>query len=263
MPADRLLQVAAALSEGAARLHSSLARLDPEERAAVLELVTAQVSTVVSLYGDLVHSVVDAEPPRSAHLAPVVETPAPRPPATARPESRPPLEVPDDQPLRPYRRSTGRDEGQGALTRDELTGVLNRHAGFTALQREIDRAQRDGTAFIIGYLNVDGLRAVNETNGPRSGDELLRKVAAALRATLRSYDVIMRLGGDEFLFSLPGADMDTAEQRLKEFTVILAEDAPGSTATVGFAELGQGDDLDQLVARADAALAERRRNRSR
>ena len=81
------------------------------------------------------------------------------------------------------------------LTHDELTGVLNRQAGFAALGRELDRCRRAGERFVLGYLNVDGLKAVNSirTSG---GDELLRKVTAALRATLRSYDVIMRLGGD-------------------------------------------------------------------
>ena len=86
-------------------------------------------------------------------------------------------------------------------------------------------APRSGERFVLGYLNVDRMKVVNDT-GSR-GDEILRKVTAALRATLRSYDVIARLGGDEFLFSLPGSDMATAELRFKEFAVILSEEAPG------------------------------------
>ena len=120
------------------------------------------------------------------------------------------------------------------LTRDELTGVLNRQAGFAALGRELDRCRRAGERFVLGYLNVDGMKEVNGHEGLRGGDELLRKVTAALRATLRSYDVIMRLGGDEFLFSLPGADMATAELRANEFGVILAEEAPGGSASRRF-----------------------------
>jgi len=148
-------------------------------------------------------------------------------------------------------------------TRDELTGVLNRQAGFGALAREIDRARRSGERFVLGYLNVDGMKRVNEARGPRAGDELLRRVTAALRATLRSYDVIARLGGDEFLFSLPGADLTTADLRCKEFAVILAGDAPGSSASVGFAELGAGDTLDDLVAAAESAMLKTRRIRRR
>ncbi len=53
------------------------------------------------------------------------------------------------------------------LTRDELTGVLNRQAGFAALGRELDRCRRAGERFVLGYLNVDGLKAVNSVEGPR------------------------------------------------------------------------------------------------
>ncbi|HTZ09621.1 MAG TPA: GGDEF domain-containing protein [Acidimicrobiales bacterium] len=148
-------------------------------------------------------------------------------------------------------------------TRDELTGVLNRNAGFSALHREIERARRSGERFVLGYLNVDGMKRVNDGRGPRAGDELLRRVTAALRATLRSYDVIARLGGDEFLFSLPGADLTTAELRFKEFAVILAEDAPGASASVGFAELDHEDTLDDLVAAAESAMLKGRRIRRR
>jgi diguanylate cyclase (GGDEF)-like protein len=149
------------------------------------------------------------------------------------------------------------------LTRDELTGVLNRQAGFAALGRELDRCRRAGERFVLGYLNVDGLKDVNSHAGLRGGDELLRKVTAALRATLRSYDVIMRLGGDEFLFSLPGADMTTAELRANEFGVILAEEAPGASASVGFGELRGNDTLDEIISRAEVELVRSRRSRVR
>ena len=149
------------------------------------------------------------------------------------------------------------------LSRDELTGVLNRQACFVALGREIDRCRRSGELFVLGYLNVDRMKVINDARGPRAGDEVLRKVTAALRATLRSYDVIARLGGDEFLFSLPGSDLATAELRFKEFAVILAEEAPGSTASVGFAELGQHDALDDLIAGAETAMLRGRRARRR
>jgi diguanylate cyclase (GGDEF)-like protein len=149
------------------------------------------------------------------------------------------------------------------LTRDELTGVLNRQAGFAALGRDLDRCRRAGERFVLGYLDVDGLKEVNSAEGPRGGDELLRKVTAALRATLRSYDVIMRLGGDEFLFSLPGADMATAELRANEFGVILAEEAAGGSASVGFSELRGNDTLDEIISRAEIELVKNRRSRVR
>lgn len=154
-------------------------------------------------------------------------------------------------------------DGAAPNVRDELTGVLNRQSGFAAIEGEISRSRRDGVHLVLGYLNVDGMHEVNDLRGPHGGDELLRKVAAALRATLRSYDVIMRLAGDEFLFSLPGADLTTAEKRIKEFGIILGEEAPGASVSVGFAELQPEDTVEDMVARADDALVQARRRRAR
>jgi len=286
VPAHRLLEVAGALSDGAARLHDRLRHLEPAQRDAVVDLVADQVTEIVKLWADMVRGVVSTaeEPPGTDDHADdhaddrAVDLEEDRPVRTGLPRSPRPGRAEDDHPARIPGAHTGVDEERAPglrreraeaardtdrLTRDQLTGVFNRQAGFAALGREIDRCRRGGERFILGYLNVDGLKVVNDTRGPRAGDELLRKVTAALRATLRSYDVISRLGGDEFLFSLPGADMATAELRFKEFAVILAEEAPGSSASVGFAELRQHDTLDDLVADSEAAMLKSRRTRRR
>lgn len=315
VPANRLLEIAGLLSDGAARLHDQLRHLPAAERDALLDGVVGQVGDIVAAWSALVRAVVvvdDREPAPAAPPASRAPTSSPAPPSAAPPPpvregagpaSGPPggLAAPAEEPAGgsngglpewqrhvqpltavppPSSPSTSQapawaptivedgpaddlDEAQSRLTRDELTGALNRQAGFAALAREVDRSLSEGTGLVLGYLNVDGLRHVNDTAGPRAGDELLRKVAAALRATLRSYDMVMRLAGDEFLFALPSADLATAEQRLREFTVILNEEAPGATASVGFAELRDGDAVDDLVARADDALVEARRRRGR
>lgn len=272
VPANRLLEVAGVLSDGAARLHEQLGDLPPAERQALLEVVVSQVGDIVQAWSELVRAVVSVNgsaPPaaRARRERPVdvpeTELPPPPPEEPARQSRRAPrlrqVSAEDDAPAPAPRDS---DDGSG-LSRDELTGVLNRQAGHTAMTREVERCRRQGLHMVIGYLNVDGMREVNDSNGPRAGDELLRKVAAALRATLRSYDVVFRLAGDEFIFSLPGADLTTAEKRLREFNVILAEEAPGASVSVGFAELGDSDSLDELVSRADDALVHARRRRGR
>jgi diguanylate cyclase (GGDEF)-like protein len=289
LSAHRLLDLATALSEGASRMHDRLRHLDPRDRDEVLDLVTGQVSEIVRLWADLVRNAApgdDGEPlaarngaPRPAP-GPVDETPgdddhsgdhgeaASR---IAADEGEPPWREPGSEAHERWeaaygpegaRRDTARDEME-RQTRDELTGVLNRQAGLAALGREVDRCQRSSERMVLGFLNVDRLKAFNEARGARTGDELLRKVASALRATLRSYDVVVRLGGDEFLFSLPGADMATAELRYNEFGVLLGEEAPGATASVGFAELRDHDTLDDLISRADVALVKGRRSRRR
>jgi diguanylate cyclase (GGDEF)-like protein len=277
VPAQRLLKVASTLSDGATRLHEQLRHLEPSERDAVLELVADQVTEIVSLWADLVRGVVSSDEAPSADIGAVDEAAEPRGATVVTGHRRNrdagdhPARLPNAQSVRepagpapaPRHDPVEVSRDSDRLTRDELTGVLNRQAGFAALGREIDRCRRSSERFVLGYLNVDRMKVVNDSRGSRAGDEVLRKVTAALRATLRSYDVIARLGGDEFLFSLPGSDMSTAELRFKEFAVILAEEAPGSTASVGFADLHQHDTLDDLIAAAEIAMLKGRRARRR
>ncbi len=92
------------------------------------------------------------------------------------------------------------------VTVDELTGTLRRGAGMAALQREIDRARRlkeKGLAVI--FIDVDGLKEVNDHDGHAAGDERLRATVAAMRERLRSYDLVIRYGGDEFICVLTGS----------------------------------------------------------
>ena len=271
VPAHRLLEVAGALSDGASALHAQLRPLSPAERRAVVELVTDQVTEIVKLWAELVRGVVDADdddsrdPPTAGRVS---GTAVVRGPTDEDARSHPAVVRDADaqaaapQPL--FRRVPSEIAPDGdRLTRDELTGVLTRQAGFAALAREVDRCRRGGERFVLGYLNVDGVKRVNDARGEEAGDELLRKVTAALRATLRSYDVVTRLGGDEFLFSLPGTDIATAELRFKEFAAILGEESPDSSASAGFAELQHSDSLDDLIARAETAMLKGRRTRRR
>jgi len=141
---------------------------------------------------------------------------------------------------------------------DDLTGALCRRRGFPALQREVDRCRRSRTSLIIGFVDVDGLKEVNDTRGHLAGDELLRAVAHHLQASLRSYDVFMRFGGDEFVYSQAGASMDDAIIRFDDVRKSLVH-LNGDSVSAGFAELESDDTLDTLISRADADLYERRR----
>jgi GGDEF domain-containing protein len=98
---------------------------------------------------------------------------------------------------------------------DELTGVSRRGAGLAAIGREINRVQRVGGELVAAYVDVDGLKATNDTRGHAAGDALLIAVADSLRACLRSYDVITRVGGDEFVCALPGIAVDQARRRFE------------------------------------------------
>jgi len=133
---------------------------------------------------------------------------------------------------------------------DELTRVRRRGAGLKQMGREIDRARRTGESLVVAFVDVDGLKRVNDTQGHLAGDMLLRAVAGSLRAGVRSYDLIMRFGGDEFVCALPNAGIDGARQRFIDVSSALAGDPCGGSITVGFAELRENDSSEDLIGRA-------------
>jgi diguanylate cyclase (GGDEF)-like protein len=136
---------------------------------------------------------------------------------------------------------------------DELTGAYVRGIGTMALQREIDRARHADERLVLAFVDVDELKAVNDTFGHPAGDAVLRDVVHAIRAKLRSYDPIVRVGGDEFICALSGIDLEMGQRRFAEIGEVLRADKDTSIS-VGFAALKRDDTLADLTARGDAAL---------
>jgi diguanylate cyclase (GGDEF)-like protein len=145
---------------------------------------------------------------------------------------------------------------------DDLTGAMLRRVGLGAIQREMDRTRRSGERLVVAYVDVDGLKAVNDTAGHIAGDVLLANVAESITHDLRSYDVICRFGGDEFLCSLADQDASGASERFQQIGTRLSDLTSGATITVGFAERRKDDTLQGLIARADATLLAIRRRRA-
>jgi diguanylate cyclase (GGDEF)-like protein len=143
-------------------------------------------------------------------------------------------------------------------TRDGLTGALLRDAGLAEVEREIARVRRAAHPLVLAFIDVDHLKAVNDSLGHVAGDRLLVEVASTIRAQMRSYDLIVRYGGDEFLCVLSGLSMSAATARLELINTVLAAGAEHGSITVGLAELQPGDSAASLIARADAALYRQR-----
>ncbi|MEZ4401814.1 MAG: GGDEF domain-containing protein [Kofleriaceae bacterium] len=98
-------------------------------------------------------------------------------------------------------------EREQALSRtDELTGLANRRAMEELTGLLVAGARRSGRPLTIAYLDLDNFKTVNDDHGHDAGDRALADVAAVLRRSTRSSDVIARLGGDEFAVLLPDAD---------------------------------------------------------
>ena len=98
---------------------------------------------------------------------------------------------------------------------DQLTGAYRREMGRMALSHEIDRARRSDGRFVLAFVDVDRLKLVNDRDGHAAGDRILQAVVRVIRARLRSFDPIVRYGGDEFVCGLTGTDLPEAERRFE------------------------------------------------
>jgi diguanylate cyclase (GGDEF)-like protein len=167
---------------------------------------------------------------------------------------------------RRMRRQAGRFAAvsEAALT-DPLTGVLNRRGFIDAAERELARARRYGRSFVVAYVDVRGLKAVNDTEGHLAGDGLLRQVASLLTDSARADDVVGRIGGDELALLLPEQSGDGAMAVAARITSLLPERRAGLglktnwDLTIGTATYpDDGKTVERLLAAADRRLYEQR-----
>ena len=144
---------------------------------------------------------------------------------------------------------------------DDLTGAYRRGVGRTAIAQEIARARRADGRFVLAFVDVDGLKAVNDRDGHAAGDHVLETIVRTIRTSLRSFDPIVRYGGDEFVCGLAGIDVVEAERRFDAIRGALG--TAGVAISVGLAVLTETDTADVLTARADAAMLEVKAQRHR
>ena len=93
---------------------------------------------------------------------------------------------------------------------DALTGLANRTLFDEIVDHQLAVCRRTGTQLAVLYVDLDGFKAVNDTHGHATGDQLLCEVAARLKNAIRSYDFAARLGGDEFVVVLANTSMEAA-----------------------------------------------------
>ena len=140
---------------------------------------------------------------------------------------------------------------------DPLTGLRNHRAFHEDVARELQRAGRSGVPLALVLLDLDDLKAVNDSQGHQAGDERLQALADAIRATGRGADVAYRVGGDEFAVILPDARSWGAlefAQRLRAATQAGTHGAGPFTATAGISEALTLRPKDEVVREADLAL---------
>ncbi len=110
---------------------------------------------------------------------------------------------------------------QLALT-DELTQIANRRCFVDSVNTELKRALRQHFAVALLVLDLDFFKSINDRFGHQAGDQVLRQVAAAIRQTLREYDIFGRIGGEEFAIFLSETDPETAQQVAERVRLVVA-----------------------------------------
>ena len=161
-----------------------------------------------------------------------------------------------------HERERHRLELQEVATHDGLTGLLNRAAALDALERDLSRSKRGGGPMMALFLDIDTFKSINDEYGHETGDNVLRLVADALRATTRTSDIVARLGGDEFLvsgFAVDGpAEFEAFAWRIHA-AIASGRLSPGGpdvrvTCSIGIAVAEPADTADSLIHKADQAL---------
>ena len=152
---------------------------------------------------------------------------------------------------------------------DSLTGIFNRRFLLARVSEERDKMRRKTRDIKPGHMcfvmaDIDHFKKVNDTHGHLAGDEVLREVSGRLRKALRSYDLIGRYGGEEFLVMLPNTDLESAlklanrmHQAVAETPIMCHGVRQTVTISVGVADsLSPDEEISHAINRADEALYE-------
>jgi diguanylate cyclase (GGDEF)-like protein len=159
--------------------------------------------------------------------------------------------------------------------RDELTGLYNRRGLLALAEHTIESSVRLRIGFGVLFVDIDGLKAINDAHGHAVGDQALREAAALLRANCRKTDVVARLGGDEFAVLLIGRDEADVTERgtaiaMARLNHAFERHVPGVrrayalSASIGASHFDPADPapLEVLLQRADHEMYARKRLRA-
>jgi diguanylate cyclase (GGDEF)-like protein len=148
---------------------------------------------------------------------------------------------------------------------DPLVDLPNRRGFMRELERLVDQAKRYGDPSAMLFVDVDGLKMINDTFGHKAGDGSLIQVAGLLVGGVRRSDVVARIGGDEFGILLGHADEATARETAARLTDLISDcefmhdgDALPLSVAIGVAMIDAADEPETIMARADEEMYRRK-----
>lgn len=148
---------------------------------------------------------------------------------------------------------------------DPLVPVPNRRGFMRELEALIARVSRYGESAAMLFVDIDGLKRINDSFGHKAGDEALIQVAGALTGGVRKSDCVARLGGDEFGILLVHASEGSAVETARRLTATIEKcevkcdgDALPLSVAIGVTMIAPSDTPDQAISRADRAMYDRK-----
>lgn len=145
---------------------------------------------------------------------------------------------------------------------DALTGLFNRGQLFPRLEQEVQRTRRSGRGFCLLMIDLDGLKAINDSMGHLRGDEVLRSVGRVITSSIRGVDSAYRYGGDEFLILLPETEFigayvvaEKIREGAEEIGETLGTEDASTSVSIGLVSHPEdGMSTEELMIAADRAM---------
>lgn len=152
-------------------------------------------------------------------------------------------------------------ELQFMATHDALTNLVNRRELLRLMAEAMSGQARVDATVVVLFVDLDDLKGINDTLGHVAGDKVIRATAERISTTVRGDDIVARIGGDEFVVvlrhvhSIDPAHRVSSEVHRKMAQAIMVDNTPvRATVSIGIAEAGPAENLEDLLARADDAL---------
>jgi diguanylate cyclase (GGDEF)-like protein len=156
---------------------------------------------------------------------------------------------------------TAQEELVRSASTDSLTGLMNRRTALARFDEEISRHERNGAPLSCLLIDLDNFKSVNDTLGHQAGDRAIEFVSKLMGCHVRKHDILCRYGGEEFMVLLTDTRLPAAmmvAEKLREAVALGQLELSGKrvviTISCGVAEREQGECVDALIGRADAAL---------